>query len=443
MPPRCCSQAVPSSIIKSVYSREDQQIFMRSVVQFSTPRSLRIFCPNDTCGEFIPKREKIDPKHPFEVVCRKCRTRACSICKKEAHAFGQNCPADEESDATSRMNGEPPRRRCYKCRDMVEVAYGRSCLTCKCKAEFCYTCGAVWDLVIGCPNYCNSEVELARRRLEEEARIAEFEREKLAREEAERQEAVEKLAAEQRTRESEQLNGLRSTQIDERDRFCAFEKKMGWLMWTRHGQTRLDVLDRHAHLEAKMKERHARTAAHLEDRQVGAELELRDTLKQSERSVRIRLRHMEAYCDGLGRAASGMNPARVVTERDLRELGQQYNVKDDLERLHQSKINVMRDKQAKQMEHLLEKQEQEQEARAAKHAEELEALELSFAAEEEELRSLFQQRRSRLGRRWELAEQLERKNLESKTNLTFAPMAAIEWPSPESRGDGGLDAMPE
>src|SRR5438270_13769088 len=114
-------------------------------------------------------------------------------------------------------------------------------------------------------------------------------------------------------------------------------------MWTRHGQAKIDVLDRYGDLQSKMKERHLRTATHLEDRQVGAEMELRTSLKQAERSVAIRLRHMEAYCDGLGRSAHGNLPARTVTERDLRELGQQYNIRDDLERMHQSKINVMRE----------------------------------------------------------------------------------------------------
>jgi hypothetical protein len=351
---------------------------------------------------------------------------------------------DCEFDAALKTGDRSRWKRCYKCRNLAESTHGSSRVICPCKAEFCYTCSAIWDPILGCPNYCNSHVELERRRLEEEARIAEIEREKLAREEAERKEASEREASEKRTLESEELNKLRANQISERDRFCKFEKKMRWHMWTRHGQTRVEALDRFGELQTKMKERHARTAAHLEDRQVGAEMELRATLKQAERSVHIRLRHMEAYCDGLGRSASGTNPARVVTERDLRELGQQYNVKDDLERLHQSKINVMRDKQAKQMEHLIARQEKEQEALAAKHANELEALELCFVAEDKELHRLFPERRRRLSRRWNIMEQMARKSLEAKTNLTYAPMVAIEWPSAESKeGNGVLEVMHE
>ena len=444
MPPRCCGQPVPTSVIKTVYSREDQQIFMRSVQLFSIPKSSRIFCPNETCGEFIPPREIIDPKRPFEVVCRKCRTTVCSICKEGAHGFAELCPTDREYDSRMQMEGRAPSRRCYNCRDLVDASDGCGCIFCHCNAEFCYTCGAVWDPEIGCPNYCNSEEELERRRLEEEERILTLELERLEKEEAERQEAAEKIVAEQRTLQSEELKILRAKHINERDRFCAFEKKMRWSMFTRHGKTRVEALDQHGQLRAKMKEKHSRIAMHLEDRQVAAEMELRATLKQSERSVRIRLRHMEAYCDGLGRAASGSNPARVVTERDLRELGQQYNVKDDLERLHQSKINVMRDKQSKQMEQLLDKQEQELEALAAKHTKELEVLELGFSEEDKELQKVFSERKGRLSKRWNLAEEVERKTLEDKTRLTFAPMAVIEWPSQESKETKDrLDTTPE
>lgn len=440
MPPRCCSKPIPGYIVKMVLSKEDQQVFMKSVLQFGTPWEARIFCPNTTCGEFIPKREKIDPKHPFEVVCRQCKTSACSTCKRAAHAFGQDCPMDWELDAVLQMGEKSGWRRCYKCRNLVELTQGCSHITCRCKAQFCYICGAVWDPTVGCPNYCSGEEELERRRVEEEARAAEMEAEKLAREEAEKLEAIEKLEAEKRTAESEELNDLRAQQIIDRDRFCDFERKMKWSMWARHGQAKLDILERYAELQSKMRERHTKTSTHLEDRQVGAEMELRASLKQAERSVQIRLRHMEAYCDGLGRNANG--PPRVVTERDLRELGQQYNVRDDLDRLHQSKINVMRDKQAKQMEQLLQRQEEEEEKLAAKQDTELDTLDEACVTEENKFLRVFKERKERMLKRWEIIEEVERKGLEKASNLRFAPMAPPDWPDRE-RKDEGLESVRE
>lgn len=416
---------------------------MKAVLQFSTPWESRIFCSNPTCGEFIPKKGRIDPKHPFEVICRKCRTRACSICKRAAHSVGQDCPADWELDAVLQMGEKSGWRRCYKCRNLVELTQGCSHITCRCKAQFCYICGAVWDATVGCPNHCNGEEELQRRRLEEEARIAELEAEKVAREEAEKADAAEKIDAEKRTRESQELNDLRARQINERDRFCGFQRKMKWTMWTRHNEAKLDIFDRYSELQSKMKERHIKTANHLEDRQVAAEMELRATLKQSERSVAIRLRHMEAYCDGLGRSASGSNPARVVTERDLRELGQQYNIRDDLERLHQSKINVMRDKQAKQMENLLDRQDEELDKLRTRQDEELLALEESFGVEEEGILKLFTDRKKRMMNRWNLVEEIERKRLEVANGIKYASMPPVDWPVAEPKPDEELEAVSE
>jgi len=231
---------------------------------------------------------------------------------------------------------------------LVELAHGSTHITCRCKAQLCYICGAVWDPIIGCPNYCNGDEEIERIRQQEEARVAILETEKLAREEAEKIASVERLAAEKHTQNSQRLKDLRTQQIEERDRFCAFERKMKWIMWTRHGQAKARILDKYDELHTKTKERHVRITNQLEDRQVCAEMELRDSLSWIEKSSAVRLRHMEAYCEGMGRSMNG-HPTRTVTERDLRELGQQYNIRDNLERLHQCKINVMRDKQAKQV----------------------------------------------------------------------------------------------
>ncbi|CAG8949570.1 hypothetical protein HYFRA_00007803 [Hymenoscyphus fraxineus] len=430
MPPRCCTLAIPGNTIKSVLTRDDQRLFIKSVVQFSTPWESRIYCPNAACGEFIPNRARIDPKYPFELACPKCLERVCSTCKRATHGFGQDCPADWELEMVLKMGEKSGWKRCYKCRNLVELSQGCSHITCRCKAQFCYICGAVWDQVVGCPNYCNGEEELERRRMEEEARLELLKKERAEREEEERIEAAERAAAEKRSMASTELNALRARQINERDRFTLFERKMKFIMWTRHSKSKLAILGRYGEMFSKMKERHAKTSAHLEDRQVAAEMELRSTHKQAERSVRIRLRHMEAYCEGIGRTESGSNPARVVTERDLRELGQQYNVRDDLERLHQSKINVMRDKQAKQMEQLVARQEEELHRLGKKQDRELEILAESFTNEEDEFYNLFQARRDKLRLRWDLSEEIMRKKLEAQNKVKYGPMPPIQWPQP-------------
>jgi len=46
MPPRCCTQPIPGSIVKNLLAREEQHLFLKAVLQFSTPWESRIFCPN-------------------------------------------------------------------------------------------------------------------------------------------------------------------------------------------------------------------------------------------------------------------------------------------------------------------------------------------------------------------------------------------------------------
>lgn len=359
---------------------------------------------------------------------------------------GQDCPADWELDAVLEMGAKRGWRRCYKCRNLVELTQGCSHITCRCKAQFCYICGAIWDLEIGCPNFCNGEEELERRRLEEEERAAALAAAKAEQEAAEAASASENLEARKRSEKNEEMSKLRARQIEERDRFIAYERKIKWLMWTRQGQQKLDLLDYYSDLQHKMKERHSKTYSHLEDIQVAAEMELRATLKQAERSVRIRLKHMEAYCDGLGREAHGNIPARVVTERDLRELGKQYGLRDNLERSHQAKINVMREKQGKEMERLLGRQEEELQKLAIKQAEELENLEDGFVEEEDGFCAVFEARRERLRRRWGVTEEILRARLEKELRVKFGKLESIEWNAVNVRKSGlpeGLAALIE
>ncbi|KAJ0162512.1 putative E3 ubiquitin-protein ligase ARI5 [Colletotrichum tanaceti] len=442
MPPRCCTQPIPGSIIQKILDREEQHVFLKAVLQFSTPWEARIFCPNTACGEFIPPRNRIDPKHPFDVVCRKCRTRVCVMCKRNAHPVGKDCPSDWELEAVLKMGEKSGWRRCYKCRTLVELSQGCTHMTCRCKAQFCYICGAIWDPSVGCPNFCNGDEELERRRVEEEARNAELEAEKAAQEAAAAAEAAEKTEAEGRTRASPEFARLQGDMCEERDRFRTYTRKMKWIMWTRQVERKQALADRYSDQIDKMKERHAKTAAHLEERQIEAEMDLRSTLDQSEKSVKIRLKHMEAYCDGLGRTSNSDLPPRVVTERDLRLLGQQYNVRDGMERLHQAKINVLRDRQTKRMEELLERQEHELERLTDRKEQDMENLATDFAQEEDTLVKIINDRKQRLQQRWLMAIEILRKELEDQTGDKYASPALPTWPDDNETQDEILASLP-
>jgi hypothetical protein len=168
-------------------------------------------------------------------------------------------------------------------------------------------------------------------------------------------------------------------------------------------------------------------------------MELRQTLKQERKACAIRLRHMEAYCDGLNSGNINI-PGRVVTERDLRELGQQYNLRDDMERMHQSRINVLREKQSKQLDDLTIRQEDEYEKLDQRLRVEAEGLETRFAKEESTFQSIFLKRRKILYKRWTLMEEITRKLLEHNDCVTYGPLPTMEWPDTSSPRDTSVTA---
>ncbi|KAH7185596.1 uncharacterized protein B0J16DRAFT_137108 [Fusarium flagelliforme] len=435
MPPRCCAQPLPGSVIRDLLSRDAQQEFLKAIIQYSTPWQARIFCSNPSCGEFIPPRQKLDPKYPLDVTCRKCNTRVCLMCKHNAHPTGKDCPEDWELDQVIKTGGKPGWKRCYRCRNLVPRETESLHMTCRCKAQFCYACGGLWDTTTGCPNNCGQQEEMERRRRDERARLAEYTEEKAVQEAAAAAASAERLEAEERTRNKENFSEMAKTQQREMVRFLEFFEHGREHMRSRFVEQRKATLKRHIDEEERMKEKHVKSVSQLEDRQVAAEMDLRNTLEASARSVNIRLKHMEAYCDGLGRNSgssspdsTGTQPHRVVTERDLRELGQQYNIRDGMERSHQAKINVMRDRQAKRMEELINRQETEYEDFLDRNREEFDELAAQAAREEEMLSSNFSARKAKLVRRWELAIEILRKELEAQDGVKYAPIPTPVWP---------------
>ncbi|KAK4148969.1 hypothetical protein C8A00DRAFT_47328 [Chaetomidium leptoderma] len=467
MPPRCCTQPIPSAIIKLVLPREKQQLFLKAVVQYSTPWEARIFCPNTSCGEFIPPADRADPKHPFEALCKTCRTRVCVMCKRNAHRLGQDCPEDHDSDAVLKMGESSGWRRCYKCRSLVELAQGCTHITCRCKAQFCYICGAVWDPAVGCPDFCNGEEEMERRRAEEEARLAELEAEKAALEKAAEKEEMARQEAEKRTRENSEFGRLRAQQEAEMARFEAYEQKVNEAMRVRQSNKKLALVDKFSDLADKMRERHAKTEQHLEDRQVMAEIEMQAKMEEKEKKVRIKLKYMEDYCNGGKGASAGAGagtvppadnndsnndnndnndnnnaddnnttamPQRQVTDRDREQLRQQYCVRDGMARRHRSQINGLREKQAKSMEELVARHAHEMETLVdRRRADEMEHLAVEFTDEEELLLQVLSERRARLESRWRLAGEILRVELERREKRAFAVMALPKWSKSFSR----------
>ena len=242
-----------------------------------------------------------------------------------------------------------------------------------------------------------------------------------------KQEDEETLAARQRSMSSEQLLKLRATQLEEQARFLQFEAEQHRLMRAKQSEARLALSDRYKQHEQAIQDHHTEALSTVEHRQLTAEVDLRRNLELERQACNTKLKHMEAYCNSKSGPVDGM-PQRVVTDKDFRALAQQYHLRNGMDNLHEARINVLREKQAKQMERIVVKQEAEVEALADELVNEIRDLvENHFVREEADLRRQFGERKNRLVGRWMLAEAIERRKLENETGQVFGPLLKIDW----------------
>ncbi|KAL9577196.1 MAG: hypothetical protein Q9212_006520, partial [Teloschistes hypoglaucus] len=210
-PPKCCLQEVPRGIIRKYLPRNELSSFDNKALEYSVAIGSRYYCARPECAKWIDtKKTRI---RDGALVCPHCNNSMCTICRGPEHPAGQDCPQDFGLDATLQQAERAGWRRCYNCRALVELDMGCRHITCKCRAEFCYTCGARWQ-TCGC-----TEADQARRtreirrnleRLEAEARAEEKEiRAAIAAvEEAERK-AEEERAEQERILEEERVEEAR------------------------------------------------------------------------------------------------------------------------------------------------------------------------------------------------------------------------------------------
>ncbi|KAK3172396.1 hypothetical protein OEA41_005717 [Lepraria neglecta] len=239
------------------------------------------------------------------------------------------------------------------------------------------------------------------------------------------QETLGIITARRRSMSNPVLKKLRTTQLQEQLRFISFEASQNRLMRTREIQHKRDALSDYHERQKDIYIRHAEALASLEHRHLSAEVDLNRTLELERQACDTRLRHMQAYCNPRS-TVQGM-PDRVVTKSDYRQLEQQYHIRNGMDNLHASRINVLREKQGKQTERIMAKQEAELEALESDFEHQNEELDTKFREEERQLQQEFAERKKRLVARWNLAEVIERRKLELLTDEEHGPLPAIKW----------------
>lgn len=241
------------------------------------------------------------------------------------------------------------------------------------------------------------------------------------------EEGREALASRQRSISNSVLKKLRTTQLQEQLRFISFKASQHQLMRTKQLQQKRDALNQYHQRQKDTHTRHAEALVSLENRHLTTEADLHRTLQLERQACDTRLKHMQAYCNP--RSTVQDMPSRVVTKADYRQLEQQYHIRNGMDNLHASRINVLRERQGKQVERIMAKQETELKTLESDFEHANEELDAKFQDEDSQLQQEFEDRKNRLVARWRISEAIERHRLELQTGDDYGPLPMITWSS--------------
>lgn len=232
-------------------------------------------------------------------------------------------------------------------------------------------------------------------------------------------------AAFHRSLQTSQLKSLRASQLEEQGRFIRYEALQHHLLRISQVTSKRELHARYTSQQKSLQSRNDERLLSIEHRHLSAEVDLHEKLQLEKKRCDTRLRHMQAYC--YPTAAAADMPERTVTSRDYQYLEQQRYIRAGIDQLHAARINVLREKQAKQLERISAKQEAEMAALLDSQSEESVEVDKRLAEEESVLVTEFGERRTRLVRRWRLAEAIERRRLEMEGCGDLRPLPEIEW----------------
>ena len=136
-PPRCCRQTIPLSVVRGLLGMRLVNRFEEKSIERNDHN--RTYCANPACSLYIlPGLVKLDVG-----TCTSCLQRTCTLCKKVAHS---GICKDEEQEVLkiARVEGW---RRCFQCRNMIELRVGCNHITSVLSSPFCF---AFIHLVLSC-----------------------------------------------------------------------------------------------------------------------------------------------------------------------------------------------------------------------------------------------------------------------------------------------------
>jgi hypothetical protein len=176
----------------------------------------------------------------------------------------------------------------------------------------------------------------------------------------------------------------------------------------------------------------------MEERQLHAEMDQQKEFEREKRNSRTRIKHMEGYCSTPRERSQSVpsmpNPSlepdkssRTITPRQKQQLLQEYLEQDAMDRLHRSKLKVLRDRQERKLQEIFVRLEKELEDLISAHTESIVQLEGEYEQAEREILQTFTARKKKLKLRWNLEEAIIRSKLESQHGVPYGPLPPLSF----------------
>ncbi|KAB8070759.1 hypothetical protein BDV29DRAFT_29075 [Aspergillus leporis] len=237
-----------------------------------------------------------------------------------------------------------------------------------------------------------------------------------------------------RSLENADLRQMRESHQMERNRHVTFQDVfMSQLRRTQQSVV-ADTLAANKRLEEEKREKNITDAARMEERQLSVEMDQVREFERAKLNSRTRIKYMEGYFNNTSppsspgsASGSDQTPPRKFTSQQKARLAQEYHDHDSMDRLHEAKIKVLRDRQELKLQEVTARMEKELDDMIDKHALEFANLQRDHQLEEASVLQIFDSRKTRLRHRWNLEEAILRKKLEMQHGQPYGPLPPLSF----------------
>lgn len=237
-----------------------------------------------------------------------------------------------------------------------------------------------------------------------------------------------------RSLENADLRQMRESQKMERNRHIAFQDACMSQLRRDHQNIVADRLTANKLSEEEKREKNIADATRIEERQLSVEMDQVREFERAKLNSRTRIKYMEGYFHNASPppspgSTSGAEtpPARKFTSQQKAQLAQAYHDHDSMDRLHEAKIKVLRDRQEIKLQEVLARMEKELYDLIDKHALEFANLQRDHQLEEASVLHVFNAKKTRLRHRWNLEEAILRKKLEIDHGQAYGPLPPLSF----------------